>query len=90
VSWGEIIGTALGSLTAVAFAYLLSQAIYRFIALAKEQAAIRAGFRKLSEIYGDVCEPPEEMRTSGKMLPSGGMAGETRRPSDTRTHGRGI
>jgi hypothetical protein len=90
VSWGEIIGTALGSLTAVAFAYLLSQAVTRFIALAKEQSAIRAGFRKLSEIYGDVCEPPEEMRATARRNSRGwGDSRDERRP-DTRTHGKGI
>jgi hypothetical protein len=89
MSWGEIIGTALGSLTAVAFAYLLSQAIYRFIALAKEQAAIRAGFQKLSEIYGDVCEVPSEGRAAARETQAGGGRAKTQ-AADTRTHGEGI
>jgi hypothetical protein len=82
-----LIGTALGSLTAVVFAYLISQAIYRFIALAREQAAIRAGFRKLSEVYGDVCDP--ERKAAARETQAGGGRAKTQ-AAVTRTHDGGF
>jgi hypothetical protein len=89
---GEIIGIALGGGTAFAFAYLISKAAPRFLELSRERKAIRAGFDKLGEIYGDVVCIPQEAKKRGQQW----LAGEGRfkaSPSltdDVRTHRDGA